>query len=42
MDILYLNGGPLKTRKDTAAEWESLEAWNKQYASEEFCGFRFS
>ena len=22
--------------------WESLEAWNKQYASEEFCGFRFS
>ena len=22
MDILYLNGDPLKTRKDTAAEWE--------------------
>ena len=22
MDILYLNGGPLKTRKGTAAEWE--------------------
>ena len=22
--------------------WESLETWNRQHASEEFCGFRFS